>query len=80
MRVYTEELDALSSPASGFPFGRGPALEPEAFKAAVKALERVRADAADPAVPADVKKGLEAAFGPRRPVRRIRRRSHGSGW
>ncbi len=63
MRVYTEELDALSSPASGFPFGRGPALEPEAFKAAVKALERVRADAADPAVPADVKKGLEAAFG-----------------
>ncbi|MBL9203818.1 MAG: hypothetical protein JNN01_01935, partial [Opitutaceae bacterium] len=62
MSTYTDELNAISSATAGFPFGRGPALEPEAFKAAVKALDRVKADAADPAVPAEVKKGLEAAF------------------
>lgn len=60
---YTAELDALLAEDKGFPLGRGPALDVEAFKAIHAALLRVKTDAADPAVPAEVKRSLEARFG-----------------
>jgi len=62
MGFYTAELEAISAASAGFPFGRGPALDADEFKAAVKALDKVKSDAADPAVPAEVRRGLESQF------------------
>jgi hypothetical protein len=61
--TYGKELDAVSSPAAPFPLGRAAPMGIEPFRAALKALERVKADSVDAAVPAEVKKALETQFG-----------------
>jgi len=60
--AYTAELDTLLAENVGYPLGRGPALDLEAFKTAQAALARGKTDATDAAVPADVKRALEARF------------------
>jgi hypothetical protein len=77
MRVYTEELDAQFA-GLRLPLWTRTRAGTQAFKAAVKALERVQTDAADPAVPPTSRKAGSRLWS-RRPVR-VRRRPHGSGW
>lgn len=60
--TYARQLDTLVGEQAGYPFGSGTALAPASFKSVLEALRRSAKDAADPTVPADVKRALEARF------------------
>ena len=62
IEAYRRELDRTIPETLGYPLGSGPALTAEQLKAIIASLDKVRADAAAPGLPAEVSRAMEGRF------------------